>query len=96
MIKWIVNACPFAPGAVKPASMAVPRLAVGKGLVNRKSAFLALLFVGLVLLYGYSYPSLNYSVTPFPYDDGYFLRMSLYTYAVSMLGFFIKKYRRGK
>ncbi len=98
MIKWIVNACPFAPGAVKPASMAVPgapRLAMGKRLVNRKSTFLVLSFVSLVLLYGYSYPSLDYPGTPFPYEDGYFLRMSIYTYVASMLGFFIKKYRRG-
>lgn len=98
MIKWIVKACPFAPGAVKPASIAVPRaprLAMGR-LVNRKSTFLVLSFVGLLLVYGYSYPSLNYPGTPFLYEESYFLKMSLYTYMSGMLGFFIKKYRRGK
>ena len=96
MIKWIINACPFAPGAVKPASMAVPgapRLSLRR-LVNRKSTFLVLSFVSLVLLYGYSYPSLNYPGTPFMYEESYFLKMSLYTYVSGMLGFFIKKYRR--
>ena len=51
-------------------------------------------FVSLVLLYSHSYPSLNYSGTPFLFEDGFFIRMSLYTYVTSMLGFFIKKYRR--
>jgi len=97
MIKWIVNACPFAPGVAKPASMAaprVPRLTMRNRLVNRKSTVLVLSFVSLVLLYSYSYPSLNYSGTPFLYEEGYFLKMSLYTYVTSMLGFFVKKFRR--
>jgi hypothetical protein len=97
MIKCIVNACPFAPGAVKPASMAVPRtsgLAVWKRLVNRKSTFLVLSFVSLMLLYGYSYPSRHYPGTPFMYEESYFLKMSLYTYVSGMLGFYIKKYKR--
>jgi len=45
---------------------------------------------------GHSYPSLNYSGTPFLFEDGFFIRMSLYTYVSSMLGFFINKYRRDK
>ena len=99
MIEWITNACPFAPGVAKPGSMAAPftpRLTMRRRLVNWKSGLLVLSFVSLVLLYSYSYPSLNYSGTPFLFEDGYFIRMSLYTYVSSMLGFFIKKYRRGK
>ena len=99
MIRWMVNACPFAPGVAKPGSMAAPftpRLTMRRRLVNWKSGLLVLSFVSLVLLYSYSYPSLNYSGTPFLFEDGYFIRMSLYTYVSSMLGFFIKKYRRGK
>ena len=99
MIKWVTNACPFAPGAVKPTSMAGPRmpqLNIWKRLVNWKSTVLVLSFVSLVLLYSYSYPSLNYSGTPFLYEEGYFLKMSIYTYVTSMLGSFVKKYRRGR
>lgn len=99
MIKWMVNACPFAPGVDKPESMAAPstpRLTMRRRLVNWKSGLLVLSFVSLVLLYSHSYPSLNYSGTPFLFEDGFFIRMSLYTYVSSMLGFFIKKYRRDK
>ncbi len=96
MIKWIINACPFAPGVAKPASMdtpSLPRLMMRKRLVNWKSSLLVLSFVSLVLLYRHSYPSLNYSGTPFLFEDSFFIKMSIYTYVTSMLGFFIKKYR---
>ena len=94
----MVNACPFATGVAKPESMAAPstpRLTMSR-LVNWKSGLLVLSFVSLILLYSHSYPSLNYSGTPFLFEDGFFIRMSLYTYVSSMLGFFIKKYRRDK
>ncbi|MFA9437928.1 MAG: hypothetical protein ACEROO_12585, partial [Candidatus Bathyarchaeota archaeon] len=86
----MVNACPFAPGVAKPESMAAPstRRLTMRRLVNWKSGLLVLSFVSLVLLYSHSYPSLNYSGTPFLFEDGFFIRMSLYTYASSMLGFF--------
>jgi len=74
----------------------MPQLNIWKRLVNWKSTVLVLSFVSLVLLYSYSYPSLNYSGTPFLYEEGYFLKMSIYTYVTSMLGFFVKKYRRGR
>jgi hypothetical protein len=97
MIKWIVNACPFAPGVAKPASMAapsVPRLTMRRRLVSWKSTVLVLSFVSLTLLYSYSYPSLNYSGIPVLFQDGFFIKMSVYTYVTSMLGFYIKEYRR--
>lgn len=99
MIKWVINACPFAPGATKPVTMtepSMPRPTLWQRLVNWKSTVLVLSFVSLVLLYSHSYPSLNYSGTPFLYEEGYFLKMSIYTYVTSMLGFFVKKYRRGR
>ena len=83
----------------KPESMAapsMPRLTMRSRLVNWKSSLLVLSFVSLVLLYSHSYRSLNYSGTPFLFEDGFFIRMSLYTYVTSMLGFFFKKYRSGK
>ena len=97
MIKWITNACPFAPRVAKPESMStpyMPKLTMRRRLVNRKSILLLLSFVSLTLLYSHSYPSLNYSGTPFLFEDGFFIRMSIYTYVTSMLGFFIKKYKR--
>lgn len=97
MIKWIRNACPFAPGVAKPASMATPsytRLTTWRRLVNWKSSILVLSFVGLILLYSHSYPSLNYSGTPLLFEDGFFIKMSIYTYVTSMLGFYIKEYKR--
>jgi len=99
MIKWIVNACPFAPGVTKPASMTVPsptELPMRKRLVTLKSSVLVLSFVSLTLLYSYSYPSLNYSGIPVLFQDWFFIKMSIYTYVTSMLGFFIKKYKHGK
>ena len=98
-INWIVNACPYAPGVAKPESMArpsLPTLTLRRRLVNWKSCLLVLSIVCLVLLYGYCYPSLSFSGTPFLFEDGFFIRMSLYTYVTSMLGFLIKKYRGGK
>jgi hypothetical protein len=97
MIKWIVNACPFAPGAVKPATMEVPSqvgLTMRRRRVTWKSSVLVLSFLSLVLLYSHSYPSLNYSGIPVLFQDWFFIKMSIYTYVTSMLGFFIKKYRR--
>ena len=96
MVEWIINACPFAPGITKPASMDTPSISklTRRRLVNRKSIVLVLSFVSLILLYSYSYPSLNYSGTPFLFEEGFFIRMSLYTYVTSMLGFYIKEYKR--
>ncbi len=97
MIKWIINACPFAPGVAKPASMAtpsVPGLTMRRRLVNRKSSILVLSFVSLTLLYSHSYPSLNFSGTPFLFEDGFFIKMSIYTYVTSMLGYYLKEYKR--
>lgn len=99
MINWIVNACPYAPGVAKPESMArpsLPTLMLRRRLINWRSCLLLISFVGLVLLYGYSYPSLDFSGTPFLFEDGFFIKMSLISYVTSMLGFFIKKYRHGK
>ena len=98
MVNWIINACPFAPGVTKPATMAMPSLTgltMRRRLVNWKSSLLVLSFVGLTLLYSHSYPSLNYSGTPLLFEDGFFIKMSIYTYVTSMLGFYIKKYKRG-
>ena len=99
VIEWVVNACPFAPGAAKPSSMTTPsrpKVSMRKRLVNRKSIVLVLSFVSLVLLYSHSYSSLNYSGTAFLFEGGFFIKMSLYTYVTSMLGFFIKEYKRRK
>lgn len=99
MIKWLINACPFAPGVVKPASMQapkLPRLTLRNKMVNRKSVILVLSLVSLTLLYSYNYPALNYSGTPILFEDSYFIKLSLYSYVASMVGHFIKEYKRNQ
>ena len=97
MIKWLINACPFAPGMAKPVSMPgpkVPRFALKNKVVNRKTIFLVLSFVSLTLLYSYNYPSLNYSGMPLLFEDSYFLKLSIYSYIASMVGHFIREYKK--
>jgi hypothetical protein len=45
-----------------------------KRLVNWKSSILVLSFVSLILLYSHSYPSLNFSGTPFLFEDGFYIK----------------------
>jgi hypothetical protein len=97
MTKWIANACPFAPGVSKPASMPGPKLSkvsLWNKMVNKKTIILVLSLVSLTLLYSYNYPSLNYSGTPLLFEDMYFIKLSLYTYITSMVGYFIRDYKR--
>lgn len=97
MIKWIVNACPFAPGVVKPASMPAPKLptiTTWNKVVNRKTIVLVLSFVALTLLYSYNYPALNYSGKPLLFEDAYFIKLSIYSYVTSMIGYFIREHKR--
>ncbi len=97
MIKWIMNACPFAPGLAKPASMPgpkLPRLSLRNKVVNRKTVILVLSLVSLTLLYSYNYPELNYSGKPLLFEDMYFIKLSLYTYVTSMVGYFIREHKR--
>ena len=63
-------------------------------MVNRKAIILVLSLVSLTLLYSHNYPALNYSGTPLLFEDMYFIKMSLYTYITSMVGYFIREYKR--
>jgi threonine/homoserine/homoserine lactone efflux protein len=97
MIKWIVNACPFAPGVAKPASMrgpSLPKISLWNKMVNRKTIILVLSFVSLTLLYSYNYPALNYSGKSLLFEDMFFIKLSLYTYITSMVGYYIREYKR--
>lgn len=97
MIKWWVNACPFAPGEVKPASIPepnVPRRSIREKIVNRRSIILVLSFVSLTLLYSYCYPALKYSGKPLLFEDFYFIKLSLYSYVATMIGYYVREYKR--
>ena len=94
----IKNACPFAPGAVKPDSFGGPRdqSSVLKRLLNRKFLFLLISLIALTVLYGRSYSSLNWGGSPVLFQDGYIVKMSFYTYVSGMLSYFIRKYKQKK
>lgn len=93
----VSRACPFAPGLAKPDSIPGPRrprAQLRRRLVNRRSVALVLSLAGLVLLYGYSYPWLEHPRGALLFEDDYLVKLSVYSYVASMLGFFIRRYRR--
>jgi hypothetical protein len=91
----IENACPYAPGELKPESMPGP--ANNRGVLRRlrNGKTIALLFsiFALTLLYGYSYPSLNWGGSPVLFQDWYVVKMSIYTYLISMITYYFREYR---
>ena len=94
----IKNACPFAPGAVKPVSLGGSRdqSRVLKRLLNRKFLFLLISLIALTVLYGRSYSTLNWGGSPVLFQDWYIVKMSFYTYVSGMLSYFIRRYRQKK
>ena len=97
-MKMIENACPYAPGVVKPESIPSPReqSSMAKRVINRKSVLLVVSLVALTLLYRYSYPSLNWGGSPVLFQDWYIVKMSLYTYVTGMITYYIREYRLKK
>jgi len=97
MIKWLINACPFAPGIAKPASIPrpnLPRFSLRARVLNWKTITLGLAMVTMMAMYIYNYPYLEFSGKPFLFEDFYFLKMSMYTYVASMVGHFIREYKK--
>ncbi len=94
----INNACPFAPGEVKPRS--IPVNSNHEGLLNRitngKLIVLVLSLVGLTLVYSHSYSDLNWEGSSVLFNDWYIVKMSLYTYLTSLISFFIREHRRNQ
>ena len=92
----IKNACPFAPGEVKPKSVPINSNQEGllKRLVNRKLIALILSLVGLTLVYSHNYSNLNWEGSKVLFNDWYIVKMSLYTYLTSLISFFIREQRR--
>ena len=92
----IENACPFAPGEVKPESMQstlnhnvwMRRFIIGKGLMLIGS------ILALTFLYGYSYTSLNWGGSQVLFQDWYIVKMSLCTYLISMITHYLKRYKK--
>ena len=93
----IENACPFAPGEVKPKLM---RNALKREGFFRIGNLKLLLLMGSVLcltiLYSYSYSSLNWERSPFLFQDWYIVKMSIYTYLMGMITYYIRVYQKQK
>lgn len=97
MIKWLINACPFAPGVAKPASMPGPKLqrfSLREKVFNWKTMILGLSMGTMMVMYIYNYPHLEFSGKPFLFEELYFLKMSMYGYVASMVGFYIREYKK--
>ncbi|TRO52911.1 hypothetical protein E2P71_07065 [Candidatus Bathyarchaeota archaeon] len=92
----IENACPYAPGEVKPEAMqrSVQRNASLMRFRNVKLLALLGSVLTLTLLYVYSYPSFNWEGSPFLFQDWYIVKMSLYTYLFSMITHYIREYQK--
>jgi hypothetical protein len=94
----IKNACPFAPGEVKPDSIPTSsnNQAVLKRVLNKRNFLLVLSLVFLTVLYTLSYSNLKWEGSSVLYQDWYIVKMSFYTYAMSLISFFIRENRRKK
>jgi len=92
----IENACPYAPGEVKPEVMksAIRRDVSLMRLKNVKLLALLGSVLALTLLYRYSYPSLNWGGSPVLFQDWYIVKMSLYTYLLGMITHYIRRYQK--
>lgn len=92
----LVEACPFAPGEIKPDSIYVPH---GHGDENRRSLTLKIVIVviamvGLALIYNFVYNDLSLTNEPILLWDDFVLSLGIYTYVSCMLVFFIRQYKR--
>lgn len=94
----IKNACPFAPGEIKPESIATPSNNQGvlKRIMNSRNLLLVLSLIFLTVLYTMSYSDLKWEGSSILYQDWYIVKMSFYTYAMSLISFFIRENRRKK
>ncbi len=92
----IKNACPFAPGEIKPESMPTKQTREGflKSLANKKTLLLVFCLVLLMLLYTSNYNELYMGGSSVLFQDGYIIKMSFYTYVSGLISFFIREHRR--
>lgn len=92
----IENACPYAPGVLKPDSMPTPKGQTSplRRLFNGKLLVLLICIAALTLLYSYCYQSLNWGGSPVLFQDWYIVKMSIYTYVSGMIAYFFREYRR--
>ena len=92
----IENACPYAPGAIKPDSMPRPQgqISILRKLFNGKFLLMLLSIVALTLLYSHSYPVLNWGGSPVLFQDWYIVKMSIYTYVSGMIAYYFREQRR--
>lgn len=92
----LTEACPFAPGEIKPDSIYVPH---GNSSDSRRALTLRIVIVviamfGLALLYSYVYNDLSFTGEPMIFWDEFIFSLGIYTYVSCMLVFFIRQYKR--
>ena len=88
----IENACPYAPGEVKPEVMqsALRQEVFWVRFKNVKLLALLGSVLALTLMYSFSYPSLNWGGSPVLFQDWYIVKMSLYTYLLGMITYYFR------
>ena len=92
----VFEACPFAPGELKPDSIYV---APGhnrdhRKTLTRKIVFIVVAMVGLAFLYSYIYSDFSLTGEPMLYWDDFVFSLGVYTYLSFMVAFFIKQHKR--
>ena len=92
----IKNACPFAPGEVKPEQMPAKSTeeSLVKRILNKKTLLLVFCFCVLTFLYTRNYNELYMGGSSILFQDGYIIKMSFYTYISGLLAFYIREHRR--
>ena len=92
----IENACPFAPGDIKPKKIDSPSIEkrLVSRIVNVRFIILLLTFLALTLLYNYYYLPNIWNSTPIVLQDYFIVKMSFYTYISGMISHFIRERKR--
>jgi len=92
----IENACPFAPGEVKPESIKglKNQSSLLKHVLNKKTLVLIGSLIALIILYSRSYSSFNWDGSRVLFQDWYIVKMSFYTYLSGMITYYFKEYRQ--
>ncbi|MCW4048956.1 MAG: hypothetical protein NWE89_04390 [Candidatus Bathyarchaeota archaeon] len=95
----LTRACPFASGVAKPDKMYVaPRPAVPfiKRLTKNRALVFTMAILGLTFVYTSSYGFVNTTGKPILFQDNYVIVVSLYSYVIGMITYFVKEYRQKK
>jgi len=95
----VVYACPFPPGAQKPAVDHVPRRwrrTLRRNVVSLKSVSLVLAFLSVTYLYVNLYGLTNTTTEPVLFRDNFFVLLSMGSYFAVMLMWYIRRCKSGR